>query len=264
LSSIPARLEAAPFESSSSGGGPMSTKSGMTITGKYSLLIESVLRLKPRLAVFDCDGTLWSGDAGESFFDWELKRGVLSDEIARWVRARYADYKAGKVSEDDMCGEMVTIHRGLKEDGVLKLASEFFEEKFVSQIFPEMKELVSRLHDSGCDVWAVSSTNEWVIREAMKHVGIPAKKSLAAAVEIENGVVTDRLVRVPSGPGKPKAILEVIGEVPDAAFGNSRWDADMLKLARFPVAVNPNPDLEKLARERAWTVYWPDGTRSSK
>ena len=26
------------------------------------------------------------------------------------MRARYADYKAGKVSEDDMCGEMVTMH----------------------------------------------------------------------------------------------------------------------------------------------------------
>jgi len=240
------------------------TKSDMTNPGKSSLFIESVLRFKPRLAVFDCDGTLWSGDAGESFFDWELKRGVLSDEVARWVRARYADYKAGKVSEDDMCGEMVTIHSGLKEADILNLAGEFFKEKFVSQIFPEMKELVVRLLDSGCDVWAVSSTNEWVIREAMKYVGIPAKKILAAAVEIENGVVTDRLVRVPSGPGKPKAILEVVGEVPDAAFGNSRWDADMLKLARFPVAVNPNPDLEKLARERAWTVYWPDGTGLSK
>jgi HAD superfamily phosphoserine phosphatase-like hydrolase len=236
----------------------------MTATESNVSLIDSVLRLKPRLAVFDCDGTLWSGDAGESFFDWELKRGVLSDEIARWVRARYADYKAGKVSEDNMCGEMVTIHQRLKEADVLTLAREFFEEKFVSQIFPEMKELVSRLQDSGCEVWAVSSTNEWVIREAMKHVGIPAKRILAAAVEIDHGIITDRLVRIPSGPGKPKAILEVIGEVPDAAFGNSRWDADMLKLARFPVAVNPNPDLEKLARERAWTVYWPDGTRSSK
>ena len=29
--------------------------------------------------------------------------------------ARYADYKAGKVSEDDMCGEMVTMHSGLAE-----------------------------------------------------------------------------------------------------------------------------------------------------
>ncbi len=77
----------------------------MTTSAQNSSLIESVLRLSPRLAVFDCDGTLWSGDAGESFFDWELKRGVVSDDIVRWARARYAEYRAGKVSEDDMCGE---------------------------------------------------------------------------------------------------------------------------------------------------------------
>jgi HAD superfamily phosphoserine phosphatase-like hydrolase len=233
----------------------------MTTTGQSSVLIESVLRLSPRLAVFDCDGTLWSGDAGESFFDWELRRGVLADEIVRWARARYADYKAGKVSEDDMCGEMVTLHKGLQEPEVLRLAHEFFEENFGSRIFPEMRQLISQLQSSGCDVWAVSSTNEWVIREAMPHFGIAREKILAAAVEIENGMVTDRLVRVPSGIGKPKAILEVIGRPPDAAFGNSRWDVEMLAIARYAIAVNPNPDLEQLARQRGWTVYWPDGTR---
>jgi phosphoserine phosphatase len=216
------------------------------------------------LAVFDCDGTLWSGDAGEGFFDWELKRGVVSDEVVRWARARYADYRAGKVSEDEMCGEMVTLHQGLKESDVLDLAREFFDANFLGRIFSEMRELISRLQASGCDVWAVSSTNEWVIREAMSHIGIPEEKILAGTAEIQNGVVTDRLTRLPSGPGKPKAILETIGKIPDAAFGNSRWDADMLTLARHAVAVNPNPDLEKLAREKTWTVYWPDGTRPTK
>src|SRR5215467_6610881 len=225
------------------------------------LLIDSILRFSPKLAVFDCDGTIWSGDAGERFFDWELKRGVVSDETVRRVRARHADYLAGKVSEDDMCGEMVTLHQGLREERVLEIAREFFSQNFAAQIFPEIKELIARLQESGCDVWAVSSTNEWVIREAMAWVGIDPRKILAAAVKIENGVITDRLTRVPSGPGKPKAILEEIGEVPDVAFGNSRWDAEMLTLARFPVAVNPNPDLEKLALQRTWTVYWPNGTR---
>jgi phosphoserine phosphatase len=226
-----------------------------------SPFIEAILRLSPRLAVFDCDGTLWSGDAGEGFFDWELKRGVVSDDVVRWARARYADYRAGKVSEDDMCGEMVTMHRGVLESEVLRLSKEFFDEHFVSRIFPEMGLLIQELQNSGCDVWAVSSTNEWTIREAMKHFGIPTEKILAASVEVENGIITDRLIRVPSGIGKPQAILEIIGRPPDAAFGNSRWDAEMLRIARYAVAVNPNPDLEILAREREWTIYWPEGTR---
>lgn len=220
-------------------------------------LIDSVLRLKPQLAVCDCDGTLWAGDAGESFFDWELQRGVVSDDIVRWARARYADYRAGKVSEDDMCGEMVTLHEGLKESDVLQLAKRFFEENLVGKIFPEMRELVYRLQAAKCDVWAVSSTNQWVIQEAVTHFNIPKEKILAASVAVKNGTVTGNLIRVPSGPGKPKAILEVIGRVPDVAFGNSRWDADMLALSRHAVAVNPNPDLEKLASEKSWSIYRP-------
>src|SRR6266852_9500664 len=89
--------------------------------------IQAVLQLKPQLAVFDCDGTLWAGDAGEGFFDWELTRGVVSDEIVRWARPRYADYKAGRVDEDTMCGEMVTMHRGLPEAQVQKAANEYFD-----------------------------------------------------------------------------------------------------------------------------------------
>jgi phosphoserine phosphatase len=222
-----------------------------------SSFVDSVISLNPRLAVFDCDGTLWSGDAGERFFDWELKRGVVSDEIVSWARARYIDYRAGKVSEDEMCGEMVTLHQGLKETDVLALGRKFFEENFVCRIFPEMRELIARLQAAGTDVWAVSSTNQWVIREAMRHTGIAPEKILAASAEVSNGIITNNLTRLPSGPGKPKAILEVIGKVPDAAFGNSRWDADMLAVAKSAFAVNPNPDLEKLAAEKGWTIYWP-------
>jgi len=227
------------------------------LPSQASSFVDSVISLNPGLAVFDCDGTLWSGDAGERFFDWELKRGVVSDEIVRWARGRYVDYRAGKVSEDEMCGEMVTLHQGLKESDVLALGRQFFEENFVRRIFPEMRDLIARLQEAGCDVWAVSSTNQWVIREAMQHVGIDPEKILAASAEVKNGVITNKLTRLPSGPGKPKAILEVIGKVPDAAFGNSRWDADMLALAKNAFAVNPNPDLEKLAAEKGWTIYWP-------
>jgi phosphoserine phosphatase len=140
-------------------------------------------------------------------------------------------------------------------------AVRFFEQFFVSQIFPEMRELVRRLQENDCEVWAVSSSNEWVIRAGMKHFGIPDSRILAAKVEVENGVVSDRLVRVPSGPGKQEALREVVRKEIDAAFGNSRWDAEMLAMAKHAIAVNPNPDLETAARERGWKIYFPEGTR---
>jgi phosphoserine phosphatase len=235
--------------------GKSSVDPGFAANG--AVFVESVLALKPQLAVFDCDGTLWWGDAGEGFFDWELKAGLVSDEIVRWARARYADYRKGKVSEEVMCGEMVTLHRGLSEAEVQRAATRYFDEHFAANIIPEMRELVRRLQETGCDVWAVSSTNEWVIQAAVHHFGIPQSRILAAAVEIENGRITDRLIRVPSGPGKPQAIHEVIRRSPDAAFGNSIWDSEMLKMARQAFAVNPNPDLAQIAQENGWPVYGP-------
>ena len=64
---------------------------------KTSDFIDAVLKLEAQLAVFDCDGTLWSGDAGLGFFEWELTRGMVTDETVRLARARYAEYLAGKV-----------------------------------------------------------------------------------------------------------------------------------------------------------------------
>jgi phosphoserine phosphatase len=91
----------------------------------------------------------------------------------------------------------------------------------------------------------------------MKQFGIADNRILAAKVELESGIVTDRLVRVPSGPGKRQALREVVKKKIDAAFGNSRWDTEMLAYATHGFAVNPNADLEAMARERGWTVYFP-------
>ena len=228
-----------------------------TLSAKAAEFINTVLRLQPKLAVFDCDGTLWAGDAGEGFFEWELEQGLVSDEVARWARPRYADYKNGKVDEEIMCGEMVTMHRGLSQAEVLRAAQEYFDGTYAPNIFPEMRELIAKLQRSGCEVWAVSSTNEWVIRVAAKHFSIDEGKILAAAAEVENGRVTDRLIRVPTGEGKPRVIREVIARTPDAAFGNSRWDVEMLEMSGAAFAVNANPDLKQIAATRGWTIYQP-------
>jgi phosphoserine phosphatase len=158
-----------------------------------------------------------------------------------------------------MCGEMVTMHKGVSEAKLMDAAASFFNQFFIGQIFPEMRELVRRLQENGCEAWAVSSSNEWVIRAAMKHFAIPENRILAAKVEVDNGIATDHLIRTPSGPGKPQALREVAKKQIDSAFGNSRWDADMLAMAKHAFAINPNPDLESMARERGWHIYFPEG-----
>jgi len=238
----------------------MTNSNQLIVTATAQQFVDSVMHLKALVAAFDCDGTLWSGDAGETFFDWEIKRGIVTPEVGRAMRSRYAEYKAGEVSEDDMCGEMVTMHQGLSETAMMEAATEFMSSAFPGRVFPEMRELVRRLDDDGCEIWAVSSSNEWVIRAGLNQFGIPHDRILAAKVELDEGVVTSRLVRVPSGPGKPKVLREVVRKNIDAAFGNSKWDVDMLVHAKHAFAVNPNPDLEVLARQRGWTVYFPNGT----
>lgn len=223
--------------------------------------IDLVLSLAPRVAAFDCDKTLWSGDAGEGFFDWEIRTGLVSSEIGRAMRKRYAEYKLGRVSEDNMCSEMVTMHQGMSEAMMMQAAEEFMTGAFTGRVFDDMLELVERLRQRGCDVWAVSSSNEWVIRAGMKPSGISENRILATKAEVKNGVLTDRILRVPSGPGKPLALHGVLGgQRLDAAFGNSRWDTEMLAMAEHAFAVNPNPDLEITARQRGWAIYFPDGT----
>jgi phosphoserine phosphatase len=235
------------------------------ITSRQTEFIESVLALRPRIATFDCDGTLWSGDAGEGFFAWELAQGLVSPEIARSMRARYADYKAGKVAEDVMCGEMVTMHRGLREEVVQQACDSYFAEGIAPNIFPEMRALIARLRGEGCDMWAVSSSNQWIIRSGMRYFGIPENRILATEVAVDNtpagNIITDRLIRIPSGPGKPEAILSALKSSseprPDCAFGNAIWDREMLALSKHPYAINPNPDLKEIALANGWTVYQP-------
>lgn len=230
----------------------------MTLTPRQSEFIESVLTLNPQIAAFDCDGTLWSGDAGEGFFSWELKHSLVDEDNATWIRRRYAEYKAGRVAEDVMCGEMVTMHRGLQEERVQQACDAYFAEAISPNIFPEMQELVRGLRANGCDVWAVSSSSQWIICSGMTHFGIPKDRILATEVAVENGIITDRLMRVPSGPGKQHALNSALKSPPDCAFGNAIWDREMLAMSKHPFAINPNPNLKEIALEKGWTVYQPE------
>ena len=121
-----------------------------------------VFECKPKIAVFDCDGTLWGGDAGYGFMAWTLEQGLVSRSTHDWVDNRYRDYKAGHVSEAAMCAEMVQLYAGLREAELRAAAAAYVDEFVRKNIFGELFDLVGRMRTAGIEIWAVSSTNRWV------------------------------------------------------------------------------------------------------
>ncbi len=218
---------------------------------------SAVYSLSPSVAVFDCDGTLWSGDAGSGFMRWTVETGLVSREATDWIDARYRGYLKGEVSEVAICGEMVQMYQRLREDEMRRAAKTFFASQVEPNIFPEMKELVDELRRKGCDIWAVSSTNNWVIEEGMKRFGIPPERVLAACVQVKDGVVTDVIRDVPTDAGKVAALARERVTTPDAVFGNSVHDAAMLEIARRAFPVNPTPALAERSAQEGWPVYYP-------
>ena len=211
----------------------------------------------PKIAVFDCDGTLWSGDAGSGFMTWSIETGLVSRDAADWIDARYRAYHRNEVSEIAICGEMVQLYQGLRQDELRRAARDFFAQKIERHIFPEMRELIRDLQALGTEIWAVSSTNDWVIEEGVRRFGIPENRVLSARVEVRNGIVTDVLTDVPTDEGKVASLNRMGITSPDAVFGNSIHDAAMLAIARRPFAVNPTPALLERSAQANWPVYYP-------
>ena len=218
---------------------------------------KQVLEINPKVAVFDCDGTLWSGDSGYGFMVWSLEQGLVSRSTSDWIDNRHRAYRAGNVSELEICGEMVQIYAGLREQELESAAAQYVEEFVRGRVFAEMASLVHELGRRGVELWAVSSTNRWVVAAGVKPLGIPGQRVLAAEVKVGNGIITSDLLDVPTGPGKAASLARVGLPHPDAVFGNSVHDLAMLDIAAHPFPVNPSPALLEAAAQRGWSYFRP-------
>ncbi len=218
---------------------------------------RAVLDSKPRVAVFDCDGTLWGGDSGYGFMVWSLEQGLVSRSTSDWIDNRHRAYRAGKVSEEVICGEMVQMYAGLRNEELRAAAAKYVDEFVRGHIFVDVAAVVAALRKAGVQLWAVSSTNRWVVAEGVRSFGIPEERVLAAEVRVEDGIITSELVAVPTGEGKAVALKRAGLPNPDAVFGNSIHDLAMLEIARHPFAVNPSPALLQAAAKRGWGYFRP-------
>jgi len=188
---------------------------------------------------------------------WSIEAGLLSRNASDWIDARHRLYRQGQVSEEMICGEMVQVYAGLREDEMRRAAARYFAAHVEAQIFPEMQSLAGDLRAAGAEIWAVSSTNNWVIEEGVRRFGIAPERVLAARVRSHEGLITSDLIAVPTDEGKAEALQKAGLPRPDAVFGNSIHDAAMLEIAVRAFPVNPTPALLEVAAQRGWSVFYP-------
>jgi phosphoserine phosphatase len=167
------------------------------------------------------------------------------------------------VSELQICGEMVQIYAGLRDQELRDAAAQYVQEYVRPRVFAEMRSLLKNLRQAGAEIWAVSSTNHWIISEGVRELEIPEDHVLAARVRVNAGVICSDLVDVPTDEGKAVSLARIGLPHPDAVFGNSIHDLAMLEVGRHAYPVNPSPALLEAAARNGWGYFLPQGAEGT-
>ncbi len=216
-----------------------------------------------KLALFDLDGTLIPKDSDHAFGEFGITRGWADAEhFRRRNDAFYADYVAGRLDIDAYV-DFATAPWRERPDAELQAATADFLDTVVRpMLHPRALALVQGHRDAGDLIAVVTATNDFVTRPIAALFGVD--ELIATELERDReGRVTGRIAGMPSfREGKivrVDAWLAARGIAWDdfdgsVFYSDSTNDLPLLERVSEPVATNPGPALERIARERGWPV----------
>ncbi len=207
------------------------------------------------LAAFDADGVLWREDCGNAFLLWQMENHRLRPNQRQRARQGWESYERGAMNDLELAILCASVLGGLAEDQVEADATAFFDAHIFRTIIPEVQAWARRLQAAGVEVWVVSGSHRWLIAAGARALGISDQRLLPVGVAVRGGVCTGEVPEpVTYAEGKAVAIRQRLGRQPDLALGNTFADRHMMELARQAIAVEPDAELEALARQRNWPV----------
>ena len=214
-----------------------------------------------KLALFDLDGTLLPFDSDHAFGEFMVRVGWADGEhFRRRNDAFFRDYQAGTLDLDAYIDFATAAWRERPQAEAMR--AHFMAEVIAPALHPRAQALV-RGHRAAGELCAiVTATNEFVTAP------------IAAAFDVEHliavqlsrdaaGRVDGRVAGVPSfREGKIVRLdqwLAALGHARGdferiAVYSDSTNDLPLLEAATHPVATNPSPPLQTLARERGWPI----------
>jgi HAD superfamily hydrolase (TIGR01490 family) len=215
----------------------------------------------PRLALFDLDHTLLTGDSDVLWCEFLMDQRVLdraefkprNDDMAR----RYGE---GSVSAADFCDFYVSTLAGRTLAQWRPWCERFLREIVAPRIPASARELVESHRARGDRLVMTTATNRVLTELTAQHLRID--DLLATEVEVVDGCCTGRTRGVLNmREGKVTRLRSWLGEqglpadaLNDAVFySDSSNDLPLLQAAGEPIVVDPDARL----RQHALTAGWP-------
>lgn len=240
----------------------LSQRDGVNSMPAESSITESTSDSIKRIAVFDFDGTVISGQSGFLFSAYLLRRHLSS--VSRTLKLMWwgARYKLHLPQRQEEARELVV---GALTQYSIEFANavmhDFHREVIEGMYRPQALEEVRRRQVEGCCVLLVSATFEPIAELAAKKLGVDA--FLATKMQVgTDGHYTSK-VDGPVIEGAQKLVSAT--EWCNQHYGEGNWelayaygdhysDATLLSAAQTPCAVCPGPTLTRLANKRGWTI----------
>jgi HAD superfamily hydrolase (TIGR01490 family) len=213
-----------------------------------------------KLAVFDLDNTLLTGDSDDEWFDFLAERGVVDRTTEVAAHADLARrYREGKAGTLEFCEFFLRFFVPHDRATLLEWRAEYLRER----ILPLIAEPARKLLDShrGDLVVIATATNRFLTEPIAAELGVA--HLIATDAEIRDGRFTGKVSGTPSfREGKAVRVEEWLAARGESLadfseswfYSDSINDQPLLERVTHPVAVDPDARLADLAAERGWAV----------
>jgi HAD superfamily hydrolase (TIGR01490 family) len=213
-----------------------------------------------RLALFDLDNTLLTGDSDYEWGQFLVDRGVLDRETYEAQnRTYYEQYVAGTLDIHEYLGFALRPLAAHAPADLEKWHAEFMRLRILPMITPAARALVKRHAAELCAI--VTATNSFITRPIAREFGVP--HLVATEPERRDGRFTGRVSGTPCfREGKIERLSEWLAglghrlpEFEESTFySDSHNDLPLLERVSRPVAVDPDEALAAEARRRGWAM----------
>jgi HAD superfamily hydrolase (TIGR01490 family) len=211
------------------------------------------------LAIFDLDNTLIAGDSDHAWGEYLVERGLVDrDLFARKNDEFYASYVAGNLDLNAYLDFSLEPLSRFDEKTLQELHNDFMEDRIRKIMLPKARALVEQHRSSGDTLLVITATNRFVTEPIVREYGI--ENLLAIELEKIDGRYTGKSTGVPSfKEGKVTRLKSWIDEHKISLEGayfysDSHNDLPLLKLVDYPIAVDPDEELQSHAEANNWRV----------